>query len=347
MKKILSAILVTIISLTALTSCANPSSTVDKSASIPTSSTVFEDVSSNTEHKEDIEYVLAYPQNMQDLGFVDPIVMSKKPSKVVCMSSTPVLALHELGVEMVGVPTSKVVKWPEELVEKATPLEVSMNSNFDIETVVALAPDLVFVGKTHKDTYGKIMQDANIPVYYVDDGHMVSYDSVKSFTHELIKTFGENSPEAQTITEDFAKLEARLVEQKTKNAGQTVMVLQSSPPAHYIQTKGGTLGSMLDMMGFENVYENGEKSLVPLNMEEAISYDPDLFFAVGSAGTGEEFQAIMEADYANNAEYWNSIEAVKNGETFYLPISFISSAGINVIDNINLLIDMVEAHNAG
>ena len=54
----------------------------------------------------------------------------------------------------------------------------------------------------------------------------------------------------------------------------------------------------------------------------------------------------MEADYANNPEYWNSIRAFANGDVMYLPVTYVSSAGINVIDNISNLADLVLAHFA-
>ena len=287
-----------------------------------------------------------YPKNLIDFGFTQPVVLTKKPSRVVAMANSPVMALYKMGVEMVGIPTTRVVKWPEDLLNKTTQLEIVMNANFDIESVVALNPDLVLIGKSHKDTYGRILTDVNIPVYYVDDGHVVSYESIKMLTKELINAFAKDSPSGQNIMNQFDALENRLEEQKNKNAGKYVMVLQSSPPAHYIQSSGGTLGNMLNMMGFENVYTDMKSPLVPLDMEQAILYEPDLFFAVGASETQEEFKKIMEEDFAKNPNYWNEIKAIKDGNTFYLPISFITSGGIDVIDKINQLIDIVEKNHA-
>lgn len=287
-----------------------------------------------------------YPKDLADFGFTESVVLPKKPSRVVCMANSPVMALYEMGIEMVGIPTTRVIKFPKDLLDKTTQLEIIMNSNFDIESVVALNPDLVLVGKSHQNTYGRILSDANIPVYYVDDGHVVSYESTKMLTQELVNAFGKDTDAGQNIMKRFEDLEVRLKEQKSKNAGKSVMILQSSPPTHYIQSPGGTLGNMLDMIGFDNVYTNMKSPLVPLDMEVAISYEPDLFFAVGASVTGEEFKKIMEDDFAKNPDYWNQIKAISNGDTFYLPISFISSSGIGIVDKINELIDMVEKGNA-
>ncbi len=290
--------------------------------------------------------VLNYPENLAPYGFVEPVILNGKPTRVVSMSNLPVMVLYALGIEMVAVPKTMVVEWPKDLDEKTAKLEVAMNANFDIETVVALNPDLVILGKTHVDTYGKILTDAKIPVYFVDDGHVVSYDSAKALAHELIKTFGENNPAGQEIIDSFETLEARFVEQREKNKGTSVMILQSAPPIHYIQASGGTLGSMLDMLGFENVYTNERAPLVPLDMEQAISYNPDLFFSIGILDTSEAVQKVIKEDFAKNPAYWAQIKAIGEERAIYLPVGFISSGGIDIIDKMNMLIDMVEAVNA-
>lgn len=337
MKKIFTVILVVSLCLAIFVGC-NSEKASDQTMATESSSEFILEAKTQS-------YTINYPQNMNDFGFTEPVVLKKKPTRVVSLSNSPVLALYEMGIEMIAVPETTVIDWPQDLDEKAIKLNTAMNEAFDIETVVALSPDLVFLGKTQVETYGKILTSVNIPVYYVDAGHTVPYDSIKMLTNELLDAFGENSDAANNIKADFVTLEKRLDELKIANEGRTVMVLQSSPPAHYIQTQKGTLGSMLDMMGFTNVYENDQASLVPLDFERAISYDPDIFFAVGRANTSDEFKGIMEDDFTNNPDYWNSIEAVKNGNTLYMPASFIASAGINVIDKIAELADMIEEYD--
>lgn len=109
----------------------------------------------------------------------EPVILKAKPQRVVSLVHTPVLALHEMGIKQVAVPQAAMLEWPADLVKDAKLLNVSMNSNFDIESVIALEPDLVIVGYQSKDTYGKILDREKIPVYYVDAGHVVSYESVK------------------------------------------------------------------------------------------------------------------------------------------------------------------------
>lgn len=287
---------------------------------------------------------IPYPANMQEKGYADPVALATRPAKVVCMSSTPVLALYEMGVNMIAIPTSTVVTWPEDLAANARQMQLAHNTNFDIETVVALEPDLVLLGYTSADTYGKVLTEAGVPVYFVDAGHTVSYDSIKSQTEALAEAFGRDDEAGAAVMRRFAGLEARLVGVREKLTGKTVIVLQSAPPSHYIQTSGGTLGSMAEMIGLTNVYSNGAHHMAQLDLETAIDYDPDIVLCVGMSPTGEGHRQLMEEDFAKNPDYWNSIPAIAQGRVLYLPVSYVSSAGINVIDNISALADLVLAH---
>lgn len=287
---------------------------------------------------------IPYPANMQEKGYTDPVALATRPAKVVCMSSTPVLALYEMGVNMIAIPTSTVVTWPEDLAANARQMQLAHNTNFDIETVVALEPDLVLLGYTSADTYGKVLTEAGVPVYFVDAGHTVSYDSIKSQTEALAEAFGRDDEAGAAVMRRFAGLEARLVGVREKLTCKTVIVLQSAPPSHYIQTSGGTLGSMAEMIGLTNVYSNGAHHMAQLDLETAIDYDPDIVLCVGMSPTGEGHRQLMEEDFAKNPDYWNSIPAIAQGRVLYLPVSYVSSAGINVIDNISTLADLVLAH---
>jgi len=298
------------------------------------------------EAASDTAVVLEYPETLQALGYTEPVTLDKMPEKVVCMSAAPVLALYELGVNMIAIPKSSVVTWPEDLLETAELMSVTMNSNFDIETVVAMEPDLVIMGYTSQSTYGTVLEGVGIPVYYVDAGHTVSYESIKAQTQVLINAFAPDSEVGIEIMQRFTDLETKLAGIQEKLAGKTCMVLQSAPPTHYIQTADGTLGSMARMIGLTNVYENDEASMVQIDYEQALDYDPDVVLAVGMSATGEEHEKLMLEDFENNHDYWYSIEAIANGDMICLPVTYVSTAGLNVIENISNLADIIEAHFA-
>ena len=287
---------------------------------------------------------LEYSETMQELGYTEPVVLDYVPERVVSMSSAPILALYELGINMIAVPSTSLVEWPEDLMANAELLQAAMNSAFDIETVIALEPDLVIMAYASQDTYGVILESINIPVYYVDAGHTVTYESVKEQTQALINAFAPDSEKGEALMQRFDELEMRLEEMRQKLEGITCMVLQSSPPTHYIQTEDGTLGSMARLLGLENVYENSASSMVEMDYEMVLGYDPDLVLAAGASETAEEHEALMLDAFEDNPDYWASIEAIAQGNMICLPVTYVSSAGLNIIDNINSLADVIEAH---
>lgn len=299
---------------------------------------------------EEQKFVMTYPEDMQALGFTEPLVLDSVPQRIVCLSTAPVLALYEMGAKLVGIPSSRVVSWPEGLKESTETVQFSAmsSSDFDYESIVALEADLVLVGSSSTEV-GEQIQALGIPVYYVFAGHTVSYDNIKNQTAALTSAFSvdeASTAKAKEIMSRFTTLEDRLAAVQPVYAGKKVMVLQSGDASnHYIQTARGTLASMAAMMGFENVYENEASSMAKLDFEQALDYNPELVLCVGS-GTAQEHQALMEQAYSENEAYWYSIDAIKNGDVIYLPVEFCSAAGIHVVDSINTLIDCIEAFYA-
>ncbi len=292
--------------------------------------------SSNDDNSDDTQqgdesdnttFTIEYPADMQALGYTEPLVLDRKPVRVVCLSAAPVLALYELGVNMVGIPNSMVVTWPEDLANSTERVSFSVMSpdDFDYEAVVALEPDLVLLAANGADTAGATLEGLGINVYYLNAGHTVSYDSVKMQTEALIRAFStddESTAAGEAIMERFAELEANIESAKNAFAGNTVMVLQSGDAqTHYIQTKDGTLGSMLDMIGFTNVYENATTSMAQLDFEQALDYQPDYLVCVGATDAATH-QALMDEAFADNPEYWNAIPAVANGNVICLDVTY-------------------------
>lgn len=297
----------------------------------------------NTEENTVAEFVLNYPEDMQTLGYTEPVVLDKVPERVVALSAAPVLALYELGVNLVGVPNSRVVKWPDDLATNAATVSFSVMSpeDFDYESVVSLEPDLVLLAMNGADSAGAKLESLGIPVYYLYAGHTVPYSSIKMQTEALAEAFDNGSGAGQKLTDAFSQLEKEVEIAKNAFAGTKVMVLQSgSSDMHYIQTNKGTLGSMLDMIGFENVYENEASSMVQLDYEQALDYDPDYVVCVGGTDAATH-QAVMEEAFSSNPDYWNVIDAIKEGRVIYVDVTYCSTAGINVIDNTKALIDIM------
>ena len=179
------------------------------------------------------KFVLEYPEDMQELGYTDPLVLDEVPERVVSLSAAPVLAMYELGVNLVGIPNSMVVTWPEDLKESTETVSFSVMSpdDFDYESVVDLEPDLVLLAYNGADTAGKTLESLGIPVYYIYAGHTVPYESIVGQTNALIDAFSvdeESTAAGEKIRERFEALDQNMEAAKEAFEGKTVMVLQLS-----------------------------------------------------------------------------------------------------------------------
>ena len=286
---------------------------------------------------------LSYPESLQKQGFPDALCLEKRPKRVVTLTNSPVLALYELGVNQVGVPDTKILAWPQAIKEKATLFQTGMRSQIDLESVIALSPDLVIVGVHAKDTYGKQLEAEKIPVYYVDAGPTVTYEDVKAMTLILANAFDDGSGKKDAIRNRFEKAEEMMKEARSRYDGKKVLILQGAPPRFYVQNEAGTVGSMFSLLGFKNVVGKGAGPMVPLKEEEALSYDPDLIVFVSAMGGGDETKVLMEKEFAARPFYWNEFRAVKNGQLVYLPRRFAVSGGLEEVEQIKDLVSLLDA----
>ena len=336
-----------IVTISAFTACSSGSSSSSSSSSTSDSQSTSQSVSDSQEQSS--EFVLKYPEDMQKAGFTQEIKLDETPKNIVCMSTYPVMTLYEIEVEMTAVPTTKVLDYPEDLTAERLPS--MMSDQFDIESVVALEPDLVMMAPSNKDTHGATLESLGIPVYYVAISSQTGiplYQVIKNQTNALIDAFAKDEASraaGEAIMKRFDDAEAHLSSMKSSSEGKKVMILTTSDPStHSMQNKNGTIGSMFDLMGFENVY-NGEAGSVPLDMETALEYQPDLVvFTGGMEQKGME--ELIEKTISQNPDYWNAMDAIKNKEYICLPSNYVSTAGINIINNMNDLADIIETHYA-
>ncbi len=296
--------------------------------------------------KKDAAITLPYSKSLEKYGITGSITLPKQPQRVVSLTNTPVLVLDALGVHQVAVPDTKILQWPDSL-KDAKRIQTGMRSNIDLESILALQPDLVIVGYHAKDTYGKLLEQQKVPVYYVDAGPTVGYDSVKDMTLLLVDAFGKDSEAGKTIKQRFATLEEEMGTVKKENSGKKVMVIQAMPPRFYLQNENGTVGSMLKLLGFTNVAPDQGGSMVMMDQEKSLSYDPDLIVCVSAMAGDQEQRAVMEKEFADHASYWNHYKAIRAHRVLYLPKTFAVSGGLEELDQLQDLMKRLTALKEG
>ena len=64
----------------------------------------------------------------------------------------------------------------------------------------------------------------------------------------------------------------------------------------------------------------------------------------GCAKKVEDAEAFCTECMATNQALWDTVPAVSRGDVLYLPSGYVVTAGLNIIDNLGGLIDLLDAH---
>ncbi|OON98464.1 MAG: hypothetical protein ATN35_04855 [Epulopiscium sp. Nele67-Bin004] len=304
------------------------------------------------------EFVLKHTYDL--VNMYDDVILDEIPQRIVTLSTYPVLSLYDMGLaeNFVGVPTTTTLTYPDDLLDNVEVLPGVMQANFDIELIVAMEPDLVICPATAMSVHGETLIAAGIPVYAIGmsdmNGEMNVYEYMKHQTDVLTDAFAltsEAKQAAENINNRFTELEVRLDEVRPQFEGQTYLGLTiSSVTDYYLQTPTSTLGTMLSMIGLQDIFaedESVESSQAHgmsglVNLEDIVGLETDLLvYVVSGVPTIEEAQVNVQAAKDNNPPVWNAIPAASRGDEISLTSAYVVTAGVQIIDSMHALIDLL------
>lgn len=269
--------------------------------------------------------------------------LEKKPQRIVVLSNAALQIMQMCNVDPVAVTTSiKYLPYADK-VKKLPQILVKMNQ-IDTESILALKPDLVIMADIYSERYGKILDQAKIPVYYTSEGPIVSYDETKEEAKALAKTFGGEAKEKE-VSDQFAAVEKKMEAYAAKNKGTTLAVLFGMPP-RYQQTSQGYLGSILAKLGFDNIGDKAkgaENRIVPLDVELLVKSNPQVIVALSPmGGKAETAMETFKTEFAKAPEIWHKLQAVEKNRFVTANQDFTTAKGIYVLKNIEELLSSLE-----
>lgn len=296
---------------------------------------------------DDAEFIMHYPSNLHS-KYGKQLVLPSKPKRIVVLSNAALQIMQECNIEPVGV-TSSIKYLPyEDRIKNLPKITIGMHQ-LDTESILALKPDLIIMGYFFEEKYGKLLAQAEVPIYYTSEGPIITYQETKEEAIALSKSFGGEAKEKE-ISERFRAVEKKMAAFAEKNKDTTLGVLFGLPP-EYQQTSKGYLGSLLAQLGYKNLadeHQNAENRIVPLDVELLIKENPQVIVALGSMqGGGTAAEEAYAAEFAKAPEIWGQLQAIKNKKFFCLDQEYTTSKGVYVIKSIEKLISGLEKMNAG
>ncbi len=255
------------------------------------------------------------------------VTIEKKPKTIISVqaSNTENLFAFGAGERVVGV--SDFCNYPE-AVEN---IEKIGGQDMDVEKILELLPDLIFVTdyhyKNHKDIL-KQYEDAGIAV--VVTGSAGSFAEAYETMEMMAKAIGAKKEADQIITDMKKRHEAIKEKAKSITDKKRVWVEVSPGPDIFTTGTGTFMNEMLESIQAINVAADQE-GWVKLTEEEIVQYNPDVIITTyGYYVENPKEEVLQRAG-------WAEVPAVKNKQVFDVDSDTVTRPGPRLIEGVETL----------
>ena len=271
-------------------------------------------------------------------------------TSVVATDNRTFQTLSDWGIELTAAAVSLM---PETVgyVDDDSIIDLGTHNEPDLESIVAVAPDLIINGQRftqHHDAIAQLVPDATILELDPREGEPLDAELKRQIT-VLGEVFGKQD-EATRLVDDFDAAVERA--KAAYDEAQTVMAVTTSGGeiGYIAPTVGRTLGPIFDLIGLTPALEvegsTDDHQGDDISVEAIAASDPAWILvmdrdAVFAADTPDYVQA---AEILESSEALTSVTAVKNEQIVYMPTDTYLNEGIQTYTKfLNDFADALEA----
>lgn len=325
-RKVLSLLVIFIMSLGILVGCNNDQSevaTVETEESTGEVATVDTDSSSDTDSEEGSYSVV-------DM-FDREVVFEKEPERVIAIMPADAETINDLNAtdKLVGI--GSYVDYPEEILDLP---RVATGQDMNSEEIISLDPDLLVMSdmattKEQIDVY----LNAGIKVI------MTPADSIED-VYKSLEIVGNALNKETEATDKINQLKVdfeKLAENKEQNQGKTVY-FEVSPLEYGLWTAGNNtfMQEISDILGLTNIFEDVD-GWAEVSEEEVISRNPDYIVTIAMAFD----ESVSPIDEILQRPGWQDISAIKNNKILNLQNDELSRPSSRLLEGANALSEFV------
>jgi len=245
-----------------------------------------------------------------------------QPQKIISLAPANTEILYALGAGDRVIAVSEYCNYPEDTQGKQ---KLPTGENLNMESVLALKPDAVFMGKMSvMNEQIQQMEDAGIKVVVTEAN---SIDETYKSIRLMGKAVGKEK-EAEQIVENMEKGFASIREQVKGKTAKTVYV-EVSPLQFGLWSCGKNtfIQELIEIVGAKNIFEDVE-GWSAVSEEQVLARNPEIIFTTASPITGIEDPV---GEIVSRSQ-WNTLEAVKNNKVIMLDADMISRPGPRLLD---------------
>ena len=247
------------------------------------------------------------------------VTLKKVPERIVVLSPSFLELVQAVDGKVVGRAKTQVGKVPAFAKDAA---EVGFIFNINVEKIVELKPDLVIAYKGMHERYLHTLESNNIPVVVLN---LKSYEDVK---HSML-TIGKimrKDDKAQKVVANLDK-DINATVSKLPKSERSVAILHTTSMGITMEKETSIAGCCAKMLKLRNVVQGETKPVsgpmgaqpdkAPYSLEDLLEKNPQVIF-ITSMGAARDSEGNPKLEIMSNPA-WNSIDAVKNKQVFFLP----------------------------
>lgn len=267
-----------------------------------------------------------FPMSVKDAKGAD-VTIEKKPEKIVSLT----LGTDEMLLKLVDKSRIKAVTYLSEdpglsnIVEEVKDISVKLNA--EVEKIISIQPDLIFVADWADDKVIKQLRDAKIAVYAYKTPNGV--EDQKKTVMEIARLVGEEQKGQEVIQWMDERLNA--IEEKVKTLPEDKKLTALSLDSFYsTYGKNTTFDDIADRAGLVNLAsKQGVEGWLQITKEKVVEMNPDVIFLPSWSYQG--FDAKKFAEDFRNDKSLAGVSAVKNNRVFTLSESHMTSVSHNIV----------------
>lgn len=273
--------------------------------------------------EEAVEEVSVFPYTFTD-KFGSEVVIESAPETAISMSPEVTEIIFALGAGDKLVGKSSYCNYPE---AAADIQDYGTLFDLNIETIVAAAPDVIFVSSMASEEIVNTLKDQELTVVALDkDGRL---DGTYDYIEAIGQVFG--MVDEAVVLNDSIKAQIADVEAKVADL--------EAPTAYYVVWAGGGYDStatgdtfvndMIVSAGGDNVAKDGSNWMY--TVEQLVEHDP--YIVVSSSG-------VMQANNLNELEGYMDLTAVKEGRLYEVNQDIFSRQGPRIGEAVRVMAEI-------
>ncbi len=265
-------------------------------------------------------------------GLGTEVTLPGPAARIVSLGASNTEILFAIGAEDLLAGADQFSNFPEAAKPLAT---ISAGyGTLDVESIKALAPDLVLAAEIISSEQVQAMRDLGLRVFYV-----ANPVSLPDGLYANIRTIGELTGRENGADDLVASLRIRFEAVAARIAGtaDTPLVFfelgADNPASPYTAGPGTFIDMLINLAGGRNLGSSLASQWPQISAEEIFRRDPDIIL-LGDTAFGTTPEAVA------GRPGWGNLSAVKNGRVYPIDSDLVLRPGPRLIDGLEAMVSI-------